>query len=53
MMDLVLYFKSWIWFNQGQDHAEIELESGAEKLQNEIRMERDKEAAEWKFKLQK
>ena len=31
----------------GRNHAEIELELDAEKLQNEIRMERDKEAAEW------
>ena len=31
----------------GQNPAEIELESDEEKLQGEIRMERDKEAAEW------
>ena len=31
----------------GQNPAEIELESDAEKLQNDIRMERDEEAAQW------
>ena len=31
----------------GQNPAKIELESDAEKLQNEIRMARDKEADEW------